>query len=115
MGAFLLAACIAASSAAASLDGAQVAADHVLAGSSAGAAVQGMPSTLPLLLACPAWQRSTASVNLLLTRLAAALQHLDGTQLASPDTDWRQLLRCCLLGARDFLPQDMWPVLAALL
>jgi hypothetical protein len=96
------------------LDATQLAAEHVLAGSSAEAALQALPCTLPLLLAMPAWQRSTASVNMLLARLTAALQHLHVAKVPS-HIEWRQLLRRCLLAARLSLPQDMWPVLAALL
>ena len=110
----MLAACITASSAAAALDATQLAAEHLLAGSSADAALQALPCTLPLLLATPAWQRSTASVDMLLARLTAALQHLEGAKVPL-HTGWRQLLRRCLLAARLSLPQDLWPVLAALL
>lgn len=85
----------------------------------AGSPAQLLPITLPLLLATPAWQHSSAAVALLLQRLTAALQHLAAMRLQSPgsapNTHWQQLLRRCLLAVRHIMPAEGWPVLASLL
>ncbi|KAL4447386.1 hypothetical protein ABPG75_004605 [Micractinium tetrahymenae] len=124
-GAFQLAACIVASSAAAAAaagEDPQLAAELAVP---AGSAVEALPFSLPRLLAAPAWQRNSASVALLLQRLALAVQHLAGCQAplggpapTSPGSvvDGRQvLLARCLLGVREAMPPDSWAMLASLL
>ena len=90
-GALQLAACIAASSSAAAVHPAHLAAEHSLFTGSAAAAVEALPAVLALLLSSRGWQHS-GSASLLLQRLAAALQ--------------QGLLQQCLLAARSWLPPD---------
>lgn len=124
-GAFQLAACITASSAAvaaATGEAPQLCAELAVP---AGTAAEALPFTLPRLLATPTWRGSSAGTALLLQRLVAAANQLAAAQMqiggsaptssSPPVGGWQVQLRCCLLAVRTAMPADCWPVLASLL
>lgn len=110
-----LSAAIADSSAAACLRTTQLAAEHVLCCSAGGAALPALPAALPLLLGSATWQRGgSGHTALLLQRLVAALEHTSGSG-KQPAADEQAVRRGCVLGARAWLPADLWPLLSCLL
>jgi hypothetical protein len=118
LSALLLAAAILACSAAAAVAPERLAAEHLFTVGSPDELLASMRFTLPTLLASAAWRDSAAAAPLLLQRLVAALHAVEAAQQAagqSAGLDVRSLLRACLLGARAWLPHDMWEQLAGLL